>query len=122
MRELAIGRSLSARVSPYQYALTCRLLCSCDLLQEIKVGLYVYAAYKKSVRVSPVAHPTLRSSGIAFVVETSNAEAHACMNIHYKYIYHTHGRLCCFAVWLQVWELPDSEESRTKRQETPFRI
>ena len=36
--------------------------------------------YKKSVGVL-VARPTIRGSGIALTVSTSNAEAHACMYI-----------------------------------------
>ena len=35
--------------------------------------------YKRSVGVLPVTRPTLRGSGIAQLVRTSNAEAHASM-------------------------------------------
>ena len=73
------------------------------------------------MRVSPVAHLTLRSSGIAFVVETSNAEAHACMYIHIVY-YTPMDVIVALLFDYKFLELPDSEESRTKRQVTPFHI
>ncbi len=37
------------------------------------------AKIQKSVGILPVTRPTLRGSGIALSVRTSNAEAHACM-------------------------------------------
>ena len=43
--------------------------------------MWLTTTYKKSVRVSLVAYLTNGSSGIALIVETSNAEAHADMNI-----------------------------------------
>ena len=84
--------------------------------------------------VLSVTRPTARGSGIALIVETSNAEAHACMymrhnwlkpiiaNNQYVRILHTHERHCCFDVLTISLELPDSEPSSTKRKITLFPI
>ena len=85
-----------------------------------EVSRLLMTIYKRSVRVSPVAHLTLRSSGIAFVVETSNAEAHACMYIYINIYIIPMDVIAALLFDYKFLELPDSEESRTKRQGFAF--
>ena len=73
--------------------------------------LGMFADIQKERGILPVTRPTYRGSGIALIVRTSNAEAHAvCIYASTRVesqwwlttmlirILHTHERHCCFVV------------------------
>ena len=100
------------------------------------MDVMVVLIYKKAWEQSHCSFPRLRLWHCPFCQKRDNAEAHAGMYIWQhiaewgqqglsamwvcQFIHIQMGVLCCFVVWQNVWELPDSNRQAQSVKWTPF--